>query len=34
MAELLAAHGLSLQADDEEEAAMLASRAYVTAIRS
>ena len=33
-AELLAAHGLSLQTDDEEEAAMLASRAYVTAIRT
>jgi len=34
MAELLAAHGLSVQIDDEEEAAMLASRAYVTAIRT
>lgn len=34
VAELLAAHGLSVQTEDDEEAAMLASRAYVTATRS
>jgi methyltransferase (TIGR00027 family) len=34
MAELFAAHGLSLQTDGEDEAATSASRAYVTAIRT
>ncbi len=32
VAELLADHGLSLQTNDEEEAAMLASRGYLTAV--